>query len=175
LLAIRLGLEVLVPESAGCNDDSHNMQAACHVERPLSALDACNGIGLAQLPMCAVWIDATNVDDALMWIEAVALVDTFDLNVVCHGPAPELPRPRAGWVTSKVPCCCLTGKDNRNGSLGFLLCREGFLSIRQLGDGGGEQIGGGSAHAGEFSFQLVHQRHQLVDLGHDAVLFGERW
>jgi len=62
LFAIRLGLEVLVPESAGCNDDSYNTQTPCHIERPLSALDTCDGIGLTQRPTCAVRIGTTNVE-----------------------------------------------------------------------------------------------------------------
>jgi|GEM_PF-3365362 len=42
--------------------------------------------------------------------------------------------------------------------------QHGFEQAAVVGLGGGE-----------LGFELVAQGHQLIDLGYDAVLFGERW
>ncbi len=42
--------------------------------------------------------------------------------------------------------------------------QHGFKQSSAVGLGGGE-----------LGFQLVAQRHQLIDFGDDAVLFGEGW
>ncbi len=36
-----------------------------------------------------------------------------------------------------------------------------------------EEAGSGGGGGGEAGFQLIAERHQGIDLGHDAVLFGE--
>jgi len=44
---------------------------------------------------------------------------------------------------------------------------------RQFGHDGLHQVRGGGAGFGDLRFQLVHQGHQLIHLGHDPALFGE--
>ena len=45
----------------------------------------------------------------------------------------------------------------------------------EFGDEGFEKVRGGGAGGDEVRFQLVHQAHQLIHLGHDPALFGEGW
>src|SRR5574337_1975957 len=91
LFAVGLGLEVLVAVATGRNDHPYGTPATRHVERPLPALDTCDGFRLAELPARTVRVDAANVGDALMRIGTVTLVDALDLDIVCHGPVPEYP------------------------------------------------------------------------------------
>jgi hypothetical protein len=44
-----------------------------------------------------------------------------------------------------------------------------------LGQKGVEKAAAGGAGMGEARLQPVAKRHQLIDLGYDAVLFGEGW
>jgi hypothetical protein len=71
----------------------------------------------------------------------------------------------------------------------LLVCHEGssiytllscgaFLEIGWrdgFGEQGVEQAAAGAGRRGEVRLQPVTQRHQRIDLGDDAVLFGEGW
>jgi hypothetical protein len=48
------------------------------------------------------------------------------------------------------------------------------MSGCQLADDPVEEFRSGATGSGELLFQLVDQRHQLIDLGHDPAFFGER-
>lgn len=72
LIAIRLRLEVLVAVTAHGNDYIHDVRIL-NVEAPLPVLDSFDRGRLGKLPLTTVAIDAADVDDPLVWIEAVTL------------------------------------------------------------------------------------------------------
>lgn len=51
----------------------------------------------------------------------------------------------------------------------------GSILVREFGDEGGEEVGGGGAGGSKLRFQRVDQGHQLLHFRHDPALFGEGW
>ena len=62
------------------------------------------------------------------------------------------------------------GNNQRSGISG-----HGSVESCEFSDEGVHEFRGGGTGGFELRFQLVHQGHQLIDLGHDPALFGEGW
>jgi hypothetical protein len=98
------------------------------------------------------------------------------------------------WVTSNGPSLVVAFRSmnakfaivrrimSRTGSCGiigansFNVVEYAVYGRRQgLVEEGFEEVAAGGVGGGEAGLQAVEQGHQGVDLGDDAVLFGERW
>jgi hypothetical protein len=98
------------------------------------------------------------------------------------------------WVTSNGPSLVVAFRSmnakfaivrrimSRTGSCGiigansFNVVEDAVYGRRQgLVEEGFEEVVAGGVGGGEAGLQAVEQGHQGVDLGDDAVLFGERW